>query len=87
MKVNVYSIYDLKGMCYGPTFEYGQDEEAKRFATDLANDARGPVGRYPSDYILHRVGAFDNGTGRLVSIDQPVLVVGLADLVKKVVKE
>ena len=76
--MNVYSIYDLKGMTYGPTFEYGQDEEAKRFASDLANDPRSLVGRHAADYVLHRVGAFDNGTGRLIGIKEPDLVVSLS---------
>lgn len=87
MKKNIYSVYDLKGLSYGPTFEYGQDEEAKRFGKDLANDKRGQCGRFPADYVIHRLGHFDDGTGRLYSLEQPELVACLSELVVKDVNE
>lgn len=86
MKLAVYSIYDKKAMTYGPTFEYGRDEEAIRFATTIANDSRNDVGRYPDDYTLYMLGAFDNGAGILHGIDAPKFVAHIKSLVKKEVK-
>lgn len=66
MKMNAYSIYDTKGEAYSPPIFLHNDELAKRFFADLAADKSTTVGRHFVDFVLYRLGIFDDHTGELI---------------------
>lgn len=70
MNLHAYSIYDRKALQYHPPFFAAADGSAARTFQDLANDPQTTIGRHPSDYVLYRVGGWDDATG-ILSVDLP----------------
>lgn len=60
----VFSVLDVKSDLYGPPFYQAAVGQAIRAFTELANDERSSVSKYPGDYKLVQLGAFDDVTGR-----------------------
>ena len=77
MKLNVYSIFDVKTGAYMRPFFLQSDGQAMRMFGDLAIDADHDVGRHPEDYTLVRIGAFNDQKGALVPEMVESLVTGL----------
>lgn len=65
MLLHAYSLYDRKALQYHVPFFAVADGSAVRSLEDLANDLNTTVGRHPGDYVLFRVGSFDDGAGVL----------------------
>lgn len=64
---NVYSMYDSKSESYLKSFTADADGEAKRIFTELANDERTFIGKYPADHTLFKIGTWDPRTGKYTS--------------------
>lgn len=82
MLLHAYSIFDVKAQIWHAPFFMVADGAAARAFSDLANDASTTIGKHPADYTLHRVGSFDDNTGRLLS-DQPVHIAHAVSLVQR----
>lgn len=76
MKMEVYSVYDLKAAAYSPPFYVQNDAVAIRAFTDIANDRRSSVSKYPGDYELRHIGTFDDGTADYKKCDPKTLTTG-----------
>lgn len=63
MTYNVYSILDVKSHLYGPPFYSRHTGEALRNFTELVNDDRSSVSKYPSDFQLVQVATFNDEDG------------------------
>lgn len=81
MIVNAYSIYDMKSLSYSPPFYAVTDGAALRIVQDAANDMSNSLGRHPADYILYKVGAFNDADGVLQHLDPREHVIDLIALV------
>lgn len=68
MILNAYAIYDRKGLVYHAPFFAAQDGQAVRSFSDLANDPSTTIGRHPNDYVLYRVGGYDDSSGSLLPV-------------------
>lgn len=66
MILNAYSIYDNKALQYHPPFFASTDGAAVRSLRDLANDPNTTVGRHPSDYVLYKVGTYNDQNGQFI---------------------
>src|SRR5258708_3350659 len=66
MLTHAYCVYDRKAQLYNVPFFAITDGSAVRSFQDLANDPQTTVGRHPLDYVLFRVGSFDDATGLLI---------------------
>lgn len=62
---DLYSIYDEKSLSYGPPFEAAADQAAGRIFLIMLLDDESQVGRFPADYVLYRVGTWDDRAGLL----------------------
>lgn len=62
---NAYALFDTKGGFFGPPFFCQSHGEAIRVCIDAAQDMRSTIARYPSDFILHHIGTYDNTTGQM----------------------
>ena len=65
--VNVYAIYDEKARCYMSPFLAATDGLACRILSDVVRDPNTSLARYPEDYRLYEIGAFDQTHGELQS--------------------
>lgn len=80
MILNVYTLFDTKALIFNTPFFAVNDGVAKRMCADLASDANTTVGRHPADYVLYRLGTYDDNLGSfdLVAIrDHVVDIVSL----------
>lgn len=68
MVLGLYSVYDITAMVYSPPFCAVNDEVAKRvFQQLVASDPTAMIARYPKDFIVKRVGSFDDALGDVSS--------------------
>lgn len=81
MVLHAYSVYDRKAVAYHPPFYSPADGHAVRTFSDLANDRTTMVGRHPSDYVLYRVGGWDDRAGQLLPFTAPEHVIDALALV------
>lgn len=78
MKMLVYALKDtVAGAASRPLF-YESDSVAMRgFKLGVMNQESGnPLGQHPQDFILYRVGEFDDGTMQLVPCDPIKVMTG-----------
>lgn len=80
MKLNVYSIFDIKAEEYGPLFVAKNNEVAFRLCRNQFKDV--PC---PQDYELSCVGDFDNETGEMNG--HYIFVCNLGDLLEDFLEE
>lgn len=59
----VFSILDTKSHLYGPPFYSRHTGEALRNFTELVNDDRSTVSKYPSDFQLVQLAEFNDEDG------------------------
>lgn len=83
MKLLVFSIFDDKAGCYMPPFFSSAVGQAVRSFGDLVNNKETMVGMHPEDFRLFQLGDFDDGDGRLSSLDVTRLVAVGLDFVSK----
>lgn len=81
MKLNIYSIRDLKGANYNTPFAQPTHGTAERSFTELVKDPQSLVHKYPSDYELFHIGSFDDESGKLDALPIPQHIVSGAQLV------
>ena len=67
---NIYSVYDKAAQAFATPFFLNNDAHAKRgFVDAVKNDPN--LSSYAEDYVLYRVGSFDDVTGNLSTLPSP----------------
>ncbi len=82
MKLTIYSIFDTASGLYSRPFFTQSDPEAMRSFEDISTTADHPIGKHPEDYMLFRIGIFDDTKGKLVDEDNECLVTALECIAK-----
>lgn len=81
MKVNLYSVRDVKAGAYNVPFCASNDAIAGRMLGGVVNGNRETsLARYPEDFQLFRIGTFSDDDG-VVSPEVPAFVLNATDLV------
>ena len=73
MIFKIFSVYDNKAKAYLPPFVLGQVGQAVREFAYCSNDKTHQFGRHPEDYTLTELGTFDDESGDVQKLDQPVI--------------
>lgn len=81
MKLNAYTIYDVKSLVYSPPFFAVSHGAASRMLGDLVADNTTTVGRHPRDFTLYCIGSFDDAAGLLLQSDVREHIADAAQLV------
>lgn len=68
MKLEAFSLRDVKAESFGAPFFVPNENIAIRLLSKLVVDTRTEVGQYPLDFILYRVGHYDTDTGLLTPL-------------------
>jgi hypothetical protein len=76
---NLYSIFDLKAQYHGNPFLETTDEVAMRTVISSMN-ADSLLAKHPEDFVLDRLGTYDDGSGEIVS--EVELLIQLTELIK-----
>lgn len=82
MKINLYSVFDTASKLYARPFFLQSDAQAVRALTDVVADGEHEIGKHPEDYILFRIGMFDEEKGELIP-EHPQRLANCWELVKK----
>lgn len=75
MKLVVCSVFDSKAGAFLPPFIASRVEVAQRHFIEALREPSNPMSKFPEDYILFRIGQFDNELGELVN--EPHVNLGL----------
>lgn len=65
MQLRAFSVLDTKTGAYGLPFFCHHVALAKRMIYEAVSDERSSLAKYPADYVLFGIGAFDDATGSL----------------------
>ena len=83
MVVKVFSIFDDKALIFSSPFFMPHIGMATRAFADLVNDGQSNVAKHPSDFKLYQIGEFDDVTGALTPLAQPLFINGVIEFVEK----
>jgi len=72
MKMMMFSILDGKSGMYNQPFPAVSRGVALRMFTDLVNDQKTAIARHPEDYTICEIGSFEDSTGLLEPLTNPV---------------
>lgn len=71
MKHNVYTIKDIKAEVFGNPFYSANDQTAKRSLDQASKDPNTTICQYPEDFVLYKLGQWDDETATLSTLDTP----------------
>lgn len=72
MQQKMYSIRDSKADIYHIPFFKNTHGEAERDFSQIANDEKSTISKYPEDFDLYYVGEYDTSTGKIIPLDTPL---------------
>jgi len=67
MKLQSFSMRDVKAETYAAPFFVPNESIAIRLLSELVLDKRSTLGKYPQDFSLYRIGEYDTTTAVLTS--------------------
>lgn len=73
-KMQIFSVYDKKAVAYNAPFYFHQKGQAIRAFEDAVNDPQSPFFKHPEDFALFLIGEWDDTTGLIKSLPNPVPV-------------
>ncbi|WNK14166.1 MAG: nonstructural protein [Microvirus sp.] len=79
MKLGVYTVFDRAVNAYLQPFFCRSKGEAIRSFTEACADSKSNFGKYPLDYTLVELGAYDDSTGLFESRD-PMRIVAAVEV-------
>jgi len=65
MKLEAFSLRDVKGEIFAAPFFVPNHNIARRLLTQLVQDQRSDLGKYPEDFQLYSIGFYETSTGLL----------------------
>lgn len=81
MITNVFSIFDTKTGLYMQPFYMRTQGEAMRALMSVMQDVNHNFAKYPSDFVLFRLGTYDESSACFEMLNAPHSVCGLIELV------
>lgn len=69
MILHMYSILDLKGVAFATPFFMHTDGIAIRSFQDALGDPKSELARHPEDYVLYRLGDFNDQRGVVTPLE------------------
>jgi len=72
MFLQAFSVFDTKVRAFMRPFFLQNEDVALRAVCDEINEPGSAVGKHPEDYILYRIGGFDDASGTLEVLVPPL---------------
>lgn len=82
MTRKIYSIRDQKSEAFGPPFYKATHGEAERDFTQIVNDEKSTIKKFPEDFDLYHLGEYDDLTGLIKPLDTPQHIIKAIQLVQ-----
>lgn len=81
--MQIFSIYDKKAQAYMSPFYYHQKGQALRAFEDAVNDPQTPFTKHPEDFQLFHIGEWNDSTGKITPLSNPVPIEEALNVIKK----
>lgn len=92
--MKVFATFDNKAASFGKPMFLPTEGLAKRMFVEACLDPKGDLNKYPEDYSMYEIGAYDPNTGELVGCTPKPLMTAVAaieikkaEVAKEVVKK
>lgn len=79
MIMQAYAVYDGKAGAYGQPFFAPTEGIATRMVLEALRDPNAMISKYPEDYTLYWIGAFDDSCGEFMA-QKPLSVMNVKQL-------
>lgn len=79
----MYVIFDNVAKVYNNPFTMVNDAAALRAAHNLAQDATTDIYKNPSDFVMYKIGTYDDNTGNIDQLSQPECIIRFQEIVVK----
>jgi len=80
---SLFSIQDVKVSVFYPPVVLLNENDARRMLHDVVSNPETIISKHPDDFRLFKVGEFDDNSGVLSSLAQPVFIANAIDFVVK----
>lgn len=67
----LYAVFDQKALTYSQLIMFHNEATAIREFQSMANDPNQKIGRNPEDYVLSKIGDFNDVSGILTPLSEP----------------
>ena len=74
MKTGIYTIYDRKAGIYQFPYQFHNDAVALRACQDLVNQGDSQIAKHPADYIMFKLGEYDDNEGVFVQLSTKEII-------------
>lgn len=81
-KLLIFAVYDKKSLAYANPFYYHQKGQALRGFDDAVNDPQSPLQKHPEDFQLFQIGEWNDTTGVITPLPNPVHIEDALNCVK-----
>lgn len=81
--MKIYCIYDCKVESFGTPFFFRTKGDALRGFSEVSNDQKTQIGKYPADFTLFEMGDYDEVKGKFVLYSTPTSVACAIEFVKE----
>jgi len=82
VKLQAYSVHDVKSESFAAPFFVPKEGIAVRVLTQMVADERTDVSKFPADYFLYHVGSYDTDKAVLESLSPVVMVCSASSVMK-----
>lgn len=72
--LQIFAVYDKKSVAYASPFYYPQKGQALRAFDDEVNNPQSPLNKHPEDFALFHIGTWNDTTGVITPLPNPVPV-------------
>jgi len=81
MKLQIFSVYDIKAQIFSRPMYLTHKGEAIRAFQDTVKDQNTMIAKHSEDYKLYKLGTFDETTGKFESLEVPEFMNNATDFV------
>jgi hypothetical protein len=81
--MKIYCVYDCKVEAFGTPFFFKTKGEAIRGFSEIANDIKTQIGKYPADFTLFEMGDYDEQKGKFNIYSAPISLATAIEFVKE----
>lgn len=81
--MKIYCVYDCKVEAFGTPFFFKTKGDALRGFSEVSNDIKTQIGKYPADFTLFEMGDYDESKGKFVIYSTPTSIACAIEFVKE----
>lgn len=81
--MKIFCVYDCKVESFGTPLFFKTKGDALRGFSEVANDLKTQIGKYPADFTLFEMGDYDENKGKFILYSTPTSIACAIEFVKE----